>query len=101
VADLGSVGSRASTDGARGGGAAVAAQILAKGSARLGNVQRTELQCDLGEVLRVPISLESRRRYELGNGYPVAAAGAQTPASRQPGQAYTLACKLKWCKRKG
>jgi hypothetical protein len=51
----------------------------------LSNAWRTELQCDLGEVLRVPIGLESRRRHELGKGCPVAAAGARTPASRRLG----------------
>jgi hypothetical protein len=52
-----------------------------RGKARLSNARRTELQCDLGEVLRVPIGLESRQRHELGKGCSAAAAGARTPAS--------------------
>jgi hypothetical protein len=85
----------------RGGVATAAAQIPVNSGARMGNVWRTKLQCDLGEVLRVPIGLESRRRYELSNGCPAAAARVRAPASRQPGQAYTRACKHKLCKRKG
>jgi hypothetical protein len=45
------------------------------------NVLHGELYCGLGKVLRVPTGLESRRRYELGNGDPAAAAGARAPAS--------------------
>jgi hypothetical protein len=56
-----------------------------EGKARLSNARRTELQGDLGEVLRVLIGLESRRRHELGRGCPAAAAGARTPASWRPG----------------
>jgi hypothetical protein len=44
--------------------------------------------------------LENRQRGELGNGDPAAAAGARALTSRQLGQDYTRACKLKWCKRK-
>jgi hypothetical protein len=81
--------------------AAMAALFPAKSGARLGNVRRTELQCDLVEVIRVPIDLESRQRYELGNGCPAAAIGARAPVNRQPSQAYTQACKHKWCERTG
>jgi hypothetical protein len=63
------------------GSTAAAARSPARGKARLSNAQRTELQCDQGEVLRVPNGLESRRRHELGEGCPAAAAGARAPAS--------------------
>jgi hypothetical protein len=63
------------------GGATTVARSPARKRARLSNARCTGLQCDLGEVLRVPIGLESRRRHELGEDCPVAAAGAQTPAS--------------------
>jgi hypothetical protein len=56
-----------------------------EGKAWLRNARRTELQGDLGEVLRVLIGLESRRRHRLGRGCPAAAAGARTPASWWPG----------------
>jgi hypothetical protein len=67
----------------------------------LGNVLHTGLLGVLGEVLDGSPGLENRQRYELGNGCLTAAAETRTPASRQPRQAYTRACKLKWCKRKG
>jgi hypothetical protein len=63
------------------GGAAAVARSPARKRARLSNARRTGLQCDLGEVLRVPIGLESRWRRELGEDCPAAAAGAQTRAS--------------------
>jgi hypothetical protein len=63
------------------GSTAAAAQSPARGKARLSNTRCTELQCDLEEMLRVPIGLESRRRHEFGRGCPAAAAGARTPAS--------------------
>jgi hypothetical protein len=44
--------------------------------------------------------LENRRRYELGNGCPAAAAGARAPASRRLGWANTHACKLGVCEEK-
>jgi hypothetical protein len=53
----------------------------ARGKARLSNARRTELQGDLGEMLQVPIGLESRRRHEFGRGCSAAAAEARTPAS--------------------
>jgi hypothetical protein len=63
------------------GSAAAAAQSLARGKARLSNAWHTALQCDLEEVLRLAISLDNRRRHELGRDCPAAAAGAWTPAS--------------------
>jgi hypothetical protein len=66
----------------------------------LGNVRRTKLLGALGKVLDGSPGLENRRRGELVDGDQATAAGARAPASRQPGQAYTRACKLKWCKRK-
>jgi hypothetical protein len=63
------------------GNTAAAVRSSARGRARLSNVWRTGLQCDLGEVLRVPIGLESKWRHGLGRDCPVAAAGARTPAS--------------------
>jgi hypothetical protein len=66
----------------------------------LGNVRRTKLLGALWKVLDGSLGLENRQRGELGDGDPTTVAGARAPASRQPGQAYTWACKLKWCKRK-
>jgi hypothetical protein len=75
------------------GSTAATARSPVRGKARLRNARCIELQCDLGEVLRVPIGLESRRRHELSKGYLAAAAGAWTPASwrlglsnKQPGE---------------
>jgi hypothetical protein len=56
------------------GSTATAVQIPARGKARLSNARHTELQCDLEEVLRVAIGLESRWRHELGRDCPAAAA---------------------------
>jgi hypothetical protein len=74
---------RSLASGGRGTGATQPrrAQSPARGKARLSNTRCTELQCDLEEMLRVPIGLESRRRHEFGRGCPAAAAGARTPAS--------------------
>jgi hypothetical protein len=84
----GVIGSGSSAGGVAGerrwqhrGNTAAAARSPARGRVRLSNVRRTGLQCDLGEVLRVPIGLESRRRHGLGRDCPAAAAGARTPAS--------------------
>jgi hypothetical protein len=63
------------------GGAAAVARSPARKRARLSNVRLTRLQCDPGEVLRVPSGLGSRRVHELGEGCPAAAEGAQIPAS--------------------
>jgi hypothetical protein len=63
------------------GRAAAAARSPARGKARLSNARHTALQCDLEEVLRVAIGLESRRRHELGRDCSAAATGARTPAS--------------------
>jgi hypothetical protein len=60
---------------------AAVARSPARGRARLSNERRIGLQCDLGEVLRAPIGLESRRRHGLGRACPAAAAGVRTPAS--------------------
>jgi hypothetical protein len=43
------------------GSTAVAARSPARGKARLSNTRLTRLQCDLEEMLRGPIGLESRR----------------------------------------
>jgi hypothetical protein len=67
------------------GSTAAEARSLARGKAWLSSVQRTELQCDLEEVLRVAIGLESRRRHELGRDCLAAAVGARTPASLRIG----------------
>jgi hypothetical protein len=63
------------------GSTAVAARSPARGKARLSNTRRTKLQCDLEEMLRGPIGLESKRRYMLGEGDPAADAEVRTPAS--------------------
>jgi hypothetical protein len=52
-------------------------------------------------VLGESTGSEDWRRGDLGNGCPAATAGTLAPASRQPDQVYTRACKHKWCKRKG
>jgi hypothetical protein len=76
------------------GSTAAATRSLARGKARLSNARRTELQGDLGEMLRVPIGLESRRRHEFGRGCPAAAAGARTPASWKLGLSIKRVGKL-------
>jgi hypothetical protein len=68
------------------GSTAAEARSPTKGQAWLSNVRRTELLDVLGKVLGGSTGLESRRRGELGNGYPAAAARAQAPASRKVGQ---------------
>jgi hypothetical protein len=63
------------------GSTAVAAQSSARGKARLSNTRRTKHRCDLEEMLRGAIVLESKQRYKLGEGDPAAAAEVRTPAS--------------------
>jgi hypothetical protein len=79
------------------GSTVAAARSPTKGKARLSNAWRTELQCDLGEVLRAPNGLESRRRHELGEGCPTAVAGARAPVSWWVGRINKRAHKLTWC----
>jgi hypothetical protein len=51
----------------------------------LNNVLHRQLPCGLGKVLGGSPGVEDRRRSELGNGGPAAAAEARAPASRQLG----------------
>jgi hypothetical protein len=53
--------------------------------AGLNNVLHGQLPCVLGKVLDGSLGLEKRRRGELSNGDPAAAAEARAPASRQIG----------------
>jgi hypothetical protein len=86
----------------RGRGSTVAAaRSPVKGQAWLSNVRRTELLGVQGKVLGGSTGLESRRKGELGNGYPAAAAGARALTSRKVSQDNTRACKLKRCEKKG
>jgi hypothetical protein len=64
----------------------VVAQSPAKGEARLGNVRKGELQCDLGKVLGGLKGVGSERSKEPVGSGSMAAAGARAPASRQSGQ---------------
>jgi hypothetical protein len=63
------------------GSTAAEARSPVRGKVWLSNTRRTELQCDLEEMLRGPIGLESRRGRGLGKACPAAAAGARIPAS--------------------
>jgi hypothetical protein len=63
----------------------------------LDNVLHTGLMGVLWEVLGGSPGLENRRRGELGDGDPAAAAGARAPASRRVGLANTRTCKLTGC----
>jgi hypothetical protein len=67
----------------------------------LGNVLHTGLLGALGKVLDGSPGLENRRRGELGDGDPAAAAGARAPASRRLGQDNPCACRLYWRVEKG
>jgi hypothetical protein len=64
-------------------------------------VLHTGLLVVLGEVLGGSLGLENRRRGELSDGDPTAAAGARAPASRRVGLANTRARKLTRCEGKG
>jgi hypothetical protein len=66
-------------------GAAAEARTAVKIEAGLNNVLHRQLPCVLGKVLGGSLGLEKRRRGELGNGGPAAAAEARAPASRQFG----------------
>jgi hypothetical protein len=59
-----------------------------------------KLQGVPGKLLGGSVGSGSKWEIELTGGRSSAAAGIQTPASRQLGQAYTRACKLTWYKRK-
>jgi hypothetical protein len=67
------------------GGAAAEARTAVKIGAGLNNVLHGKLPCGLGKVLGGSLGSEDRRRGELGNGDPAAAAEARAPASRQFG----------------
>jgi hypothetical protein len=67
------------------GGAAAEARTAVKIGAGHNNVLHGQLPCVLGKVLGGSLGLEDRRRGELGNGGPAAAAEARAPASRQVG----------------
>jgi hypothetical protein len=53
--------------------------------AGINNVLHGQLPCGLGKVLGGSLGSEDRRRSELSNGGPAAAAEARAPASRQFG----------------
>jgi hypothetical protein len=59
------------------GGAAAGARTAVKIGAWLNNVLHGKLPCGLGKVLGGSLGLEDRRRSELGNGGPAAAAEAR------------------------
>jgi hypothetical protein len=67
------------------GGAAAEAQTAVKIGVGLNNVLLWQLPCVLGKVLGGSLGMEDRRRGELGNGDPAAAAEARALASRQFG----------------
>jgi hypothetical protein len=67
------------------GGTAAEARTALKIGAGLNNVLHGQLPCVLGKVLGGSLGSEDRRRSELGNGGPAAAAEARAPASRQFG----------------
>jgi hypothetical protein len=63
----------------RGGAAAKARTAVKKGEV-LNNMLHQKLPCGLGKMLGKSLDSEDRRRGELGNGGPAAAAEAQAPA---------------------
>jgi hypothetical protein len=75
----------------------VGARIPVRAEVMLMNVWHGEVPRDLGKVLRWSPGLENRRRGELGDDCPAAAAGTRAPASRQVGLANTRARKLTRC----
>jgi hypothetical protein len=74
---------------------------LAKEQVQLGNTWSWELRGVPVELLGGSVGSGFKWDIELTGGCSAATTGTRTPASRQPGQAYTRVCKLKWCKRKG
>jgi hypothetical protein len=67
------------------GGTASEARTAVKIGTGLNSLLHGQLLCGLGKVLGGSLGLEDRRRGELGNGGPAAAAEARAPASRQFG----------------
>jgi hypothetical protein len=65
------------------GGAAAEARTAVKIGAGLNNVLHWKLPCSLGKVLGGSLGLENRRRGELGNGGPAAAAEARAAVKRR------------------
>jgi hypothetical protein len=73
----------------RRGNRAAAVRSPARERTQLRNVWRVGLQGDPGEVLRVPIGLESGRGHGLGRACPAEAAGARIPVSYRLGLSNT------------
>jgi hypothetical protein len=73
---------------------AVAARSPAKEQVQLGNTWPWKLHGVPVEQLGGSVGSGFKWEIELNSGRSAAAAGTQTPASRQPGKAYTRACKL-------
>jgi hypothetical protein len=65
------------------GGAAAEARTAVKKGAVIKNVLHLKLPCGLGKVLGGSLGSEDRRRGELGNGGPAAAAEARAPVKRR------------------
>jgi hypothetical protein len=76
------------------GNTVAAAQIPAKGEARLGNVRHGKLQRDLGKVLGWLKGAWSERSSERVGGCSVATARTRAPTSKQFGQGNKCACRL-------
>jgi hypothetical protein len=80
---------------------AAAARSSTKEQVQQGNTWSWELRGVLVELLGGSVGSGIKWENKITGGCSATTAGTRTPASRQPGQAYTWACKLKWCKRKG
>jgi hypothetical protein len=77
----------------------VGARTAVKEGAMLNNVLRGELPCGLGKTLGRSPGAEDRRRGELDDGGPAAAAGARTPAIVRLGLINKLLGELLGCTR--